>query len=242
MFPSELFNDDGFRQLDDGPQRLFMWLWLHPDLNGAGVIAIQAKEWAKAAGNLTEERIQSYAKALRSEHWVDYDGGQLWLRPFMALDGVLRSPSGYISAARAVKTIRSRTLRLAVWNVFRMFPRPIAPMPDAEDDKDGRKAKRAVGLNESVDRAWAELGHSVSNPGVRESLPTPPGMPHPIPPPMGSVGVDHDAEDGVEGRNPQLNGQPPEAIGLCANGCGDRAGHGSRGAYCKSCAESGTAW
>jgi hypothetical protein len=206
MFPSELFNDDGFRQLDDGPQRLFMWLWLHPDLNAAGVIAIQAREWAAAAKNLTEERIQGYAKDLRAEDWVDYDDGQLWLRPFMLLDGAMKSPSCYISAARAVKTIRSRKLREAAWELFSTFPRPIAPMPDPEKDDGGMKARRAIGLNDSVDTAYAELQRRIANPGVRESL----GIPHPIPPPMGSVGVGVEAEDEVAA----LNGTTRERQGL----------------------------
>ena len=115
MFPAELFNDDGFRSLTARAQRLFMWLWIHPDLNGAGVIAIQAREWSDAASDLTEANVKEDAMQLRAEGWVDYDGGQLWLRPFANLDGVLKSPSGYVSAARAVKTVRSQKLRLLIW-------------------------------------------------------------------------------------------------------------------------------
>jgi hypothetical protein len=199
MFPSELFNDDGFRQLDDGPQRLFMWLWLHPDLNQAGVIAIQPREWASAAKNLTPNLIESYAKDLRAEGWVDYDDGQLWLRPYMLLDGALKSPSTYISAARAVKTIRSRKLREAAWDLFSTFSRPVAPMPDPAKDDTGMKARRAIGLNASVDIAYAELQRRIANPDVRESLVGGQGIPHPIPHGMGSVGVDAAAEDDVDG-------------------------------------------
>jgi hypothetical protein len=201
MFPSELFNDDGFRQLDDGPQRLFMWLWLHPDLNAAGVIAIQAREWSSAAKNLTKDLIEVYAKDLRAEGWVDYDDGQLWLKPFMLLDGALKSPSCYISAARAVKTIRSRKLREAAWDLFSTFARPIAPLPDPAKDETGMKARRAIGLNNSVDTAYAELQRRIANPDVRESLAGGQGIPHPIPHGMGSVGVDAAAEDDVDGSN-----------------------------------------
>jgi hypothetical protein len=202
MFPYELFNDDGFRQLDEGPQRLLMWLWLHPDLNTAGVIAIQPREWAAAAGNITEERIQDYAKVLRAEDWVDYYDGQLWIKPFMLLDGALKSPSCYISAARAVKTIRSHRLREAVWELFSTFPQPIAPMPDPAKDENGMRARRAIGLNDAVDTAYDELKRRLANPDVRESLAEGQGIPHPIPHPMGPVGVDADAGDGVEGDPP----------------------------------------
>ena len=58
-------------------------------------------------------------------------------------------------------------------------------MPDADDDLDGKKARRAAGLNESVVTAYAELERSVSTPGVRESLPTPMGCP--IRPPWDGV-------------------------------------------------------
>ena len=146
----------------------------------------------------------------------------------MHLDGALRSPSGYISAARAVKTIRSRRLRHAVWEMFETSEKPVAPMPDLQAHNYEEKAKRAAGLNESVEMALAELRDSVVNPGVRESLPGVRGMAHPmpppIPPPMGPVGVG--AGDEAGGGNPtaSLNGNscsrchkhPAMQRGLCA--------------------------
>lgn len=231
MFPSELFNDEGFRQLDDGPQRLFMWLWLHPDLNQAGVVAIQPREWASAAKNLSEAIIGDYAQVLRAQAWADYDDGQMWLRPFMSLDGALKSPSGFIAAARAVKTVRSRSLRWAIWEQFRNFSKPIAPMPDADQDPDGMKAKRAIGLNESVDRALLELSNTVSKPGVRESLSGAGGMPHPTPPRMGPVGGGVGAGD---------EGGVADASALCAV-CGVNPARGGpvswRPELCTTCVE-----
>ncbi|BCI83586.1 hypothetical protein ACJH6J_27210 [Mycobacterium sp. SMC-18] len=257
MFPAELFNDERFRRLDDGPQRLLMWLWVHPDLNGAGVIAIQPREWASAAANLTADLIEDYAKQLRVEGWVDYDDGQLWIKPFMLLDGVLKSPSGYISAARAVKTIRSRRLRNAVWQLFEAFGKPTAPMPEQKKDESegdyAKRVKRAAGLNASVETAWAETQRSISNPGVLESLSGAVGMHLPMGhrmelqmrPPMGRVDVEADDDVGVDQQEPRQNGESKADVaangfGLCSQGCDSPAGHGSRNHLCEECARTVT--
>ncbi|WP_162938658.1 hypothetical protein [Mycobacterium kyogaense] len=171
------------------------------------MIAIQNREWAAATKDLSERDIEADARELRSQGWVDFDSGQLWVRPFMKLDGVMRSPSGYVSAARAVKTVRSRQLRQSVWTMFETFPKPVAPVPyDADDSK---KVKRAQGLNEAVERAFAELQQSISTPGVRESL-IPHGMGHPVPHRMGSVGVDADDDVGGGSSSP-TNGRQNQA-------------------------------
>ena len=228
MFPSELFNDEGFRQLDKDSQRLLMWLWVHPDLNAAGIIAIQPREWANAANGLTEDDIRAHATELRSQGWVDFDDGQLWIRPFMQLDGAVRSPSTYVAAARAVKTVRSRKLRYSIWQLFKTFPRPVANMPRPEDDDPGgRKAKRANGLNASVNTAYAELERSIGGRGVRESLRMLHGIPHPIPHGMGSVGVG--AEDEAEDDHPQL---PRNGIRRCDCGRGYPVANGQRCGVC----------
>ncbi len=180
MFPAELFQDDGFRELEEGPQRLFMWLWVHPDLNTAGIIAVQPHEWASAAAGLTPDVIDCYIKVLQSEDWIDYEDGQLWLRPFMKLDRALKSPSTYVNAARAVKTVRSRRLRAEIWAQFRTFPLPTAHVPDTDDGK----ARRALTMNEAVEKARTELEQRMTRTGVRESLPAPEGdHPHPHPQP-----------------------------------------------------------
>ncbi|MGV0066973.1 hypothetical protein ACRU44_04485 [Mycobacterium colombiense] len=170
MFPAELHDDDGFRELEEGPQRLFMWLWIHPDLNTAGVIAVQLDEWASAAKGLTPDLIDCYIKVLQAEDWIDYEDGQLWLRPFMKYDGALKSHTTYVNAARAVKTVRSRRLRTQIWDMFRTFPLPLVPIPDDE-----KKARQAESRNESVQKAWAELEQRMARSGVRESLPAPEG-------------------------------------------------------------------
>ncbi|WP_415623730.1 hypothetical protein, partial [Mycobacterium colombiense] len=170
LFPAELHGDDGFRDLESGPQRLLMWLWVHPDLNTAGVIAVQLDEWASAVKGETTADIDCYIKVLQAEGWVDCEDGQLWLRPFMKYDGALKSPTTYVNAARAVKTVRSRRLRTQIWDMFRTFPMPLAPIPDDE-----KKARQAEIRNESVEKAWAELEQRMARSGVRESLPVPEG-------------------------------------------------------------------
>lgn len=166
LFPSELFHDEDFRAVAARAQRLLMWLWVHPDLTGAGIIAIQPGEWASAASDLTEQDVRDDAAALRRAGWVDYDAGQLWVRPFMRLDGALKSPTSYIAAARSIKTVKSRRLREAAYRVFAAEPMPIKPV----DGLDGDKASRRAALNAAIERAAVELAQRVTAPSVLSAL------------------------------------------------------------------------
>jgi hypothetical protein len=225
MFPHELFNDPGFRDLAEGPQRLFMWLWIHPDLNGAGVIAIQAKEWAAACRGVTEEAITRYAKSLRYEGWVDYDDGQLWLRPYMKFDGALKSQTVYVGVTRAIKTVRSRRLRETIWQLFRTFPKPISPIPAYAEDPEGTKTKKIAALNASVEKGYAELEQHMTMPGVRESL-------LPIPPPDGIEGVSRGSVGvGVDGGSEHTT-DDGELMLCSVAGCSGVAGADGRCADC----------
>lgn len=57
MWPTELTDAEGFTSLTAFTQRLFQYLWLHPDLNAAGFIAYQPAVWANAAPDLTVDSI-----------------------------------------------------------------------------------------------------------------------------------------------------------------------------------------
>lgn len=198
LFPSELFHDEDFRSVPAREQRLLMWLWVHPDLSCAGIIAIQQREWAAAAGDLAEQDIQTDAATLRRAGWVDYDGGQLWVRPFMRLDNALRSPTSYIAAARSIKTVKSRQLREAAYQVFAAEPMPVKPL----DGLDGDKAVKRAALNAAVERAAEELAQRITAPSVLAALAPSEGASaggsdgaskdHP----MGRVDVDDAADDG----------------------------------------------
>ncbi|WP_152665380.1 hypothetical protein [Mycobacterium sp. UM_Kg1] len=232
-----LFNDSEFRALPARAQRLLIWLWLHPDLTMAGTISIQRTEWANAADGLSEDDVKEDAAVLRRAGWVDYDEGQLWLRPFMQLDGALKGgPQRYISAARAVMTIRSRRLRQAVAAMFTGLPVPVREVPP-----DAEKAAKVMAMNTAVERAVMELTASVAAVGVLASLESPdtpsdtashaPSIPHRIPT---VVGVAVDVCEGEPKRCARCSGvveaeRRTEATwrpDLCAS-CADAAKHAS---------------
>ena len=200
VFPAKLFNDSGFRALHAGPQRLLMWLWIHPDLSMAGTIGIHGYEWAQATGDLDEAAIAADLKALQQSGWIDYEQRQLWIRPFLELDGAAKGgPQKYASVARAITGLRSQRLRRAAYQQFTKYSAPIRDVP-TDDDK---AAAAAAKWNASVERALAELDASMTTRGVLEDISdtpsdgvsdtawdgvsdgvshAPQGIPHPIPP------------------------------------------------------------
>ncbi len=59
MWPTELTGHPSFTQLTGLTQRLFQYLWLHPDLNAGGFIAYQPAVWANQAPDLTVDSINA---------------------------------------------------------------------------------------------------------------------------------------------------------------------------------------
>ncbi|MFL0243411.1 MULTISPECIES: hypothetical protein [Mycobacteriaceae] len=200
VFPGKLFNDEGFRALSSGPQRLLMWLWVHPDLSMAGTIGIHFSEWASATGDLDELTIVADLHTLKEAGWIDHDQGQLWIRPFLDLDGAARGgPQKYASVARALTGLRSQRLRQSAYQQFRKYPPPLRDIP-SDDDK---AAANAAKWNTSVSRALAEFEASMLTRGVLEDISDTPSdisyaIPHPIPPSEHEHVHEHVVEDDAE--------------------------------------------
>jgi hypothetical protein len=113
-----------------------MYLWLHPDLNAGGFVAMQVHVWAKAAYDLTPEEVEASIDELlaRKVIAVDDNTGELFVRWFIEYDSS-RKPNIYINAMRAVQTSRSPALRRAgLTEVERLHPPPLKRKQGTADE------------------------------------------------------------------------------------------------------------
>jgi hypothetical protein len=133
QWPTWLWFDPEFGKLTAPAQRLFVFLWMHPDLNSAGFIALQPEVWSRTAYELTPEDVDASVDELLARNWVvvDDETGELWVRPFVRLDAI-RKPYIWIAATRAVQTCRSHALRLPDTRCRHNGHREPIPVPPPE--------------------------------------------------------------------------------------------------------------
>lgn len=164
MWPTELFDDPRFLALTRPAQWLLMYLWLHPELNAGGFVAIQVEVWAKAAYALSPEEVEASVDELlaRDVIAVDDTTGELLVRWFIEYDSS-RKPNIYINAMRAVQTARSPVLRrVGLSEIERLHPPPLSR-------KAGTAAETYDKLERVRDEAFKELRARVMKPLANRS-------------------------------------------------------------------------
>jgi len=142
MWPTELSGEPNFIDLTALAQWLFKLLWLHPDLDSGGFIALQVEVWARASSHLTPDEVEGALDELIARGWVsvDDDTGELWVRPFIELD-TSRKPNMFVSAMRAVQTRRSRTVRHADEKAWKIHQNLIQQRDDAYEQLRAKMSK-----------------------------------------------------------------------------------------------------
>jgi hypothetical protein len=136
MWPTELSDDPRWLALTRPAQGLLWYLWLHPDLNAGGFVAIQVDVWAKAAYDLTPEEVEASIDELlaRDVIAVDDDTGELFLRWFIEYDSS-KKPNYYVNAMRAIQTARSPALRrIGLTEIERLHPPPLTRKKGTADE------------------------------------------------------------------------------------------------------------
>jgi hypothetical protein len=152
MWPTELSDHDGFTQLTALTQRLFQFIWLHPDLNAGGFIAFQPAVWANAAPDLTVDSINTSVDEMTRHHVaaVDPATGELLLRGFIRYDSS-KKPHMYVNAMRATQTARWPRLRQVGFDdIRRLHPPPL-------ERKKGTSEETYLTLERDRDKAFEEL-------------------------------------------------------------------------------------
>jgi hypothetical protein len=157
MWPTELTDDPGFVELTPLAQWLFRLLWLHPDLDSGGFIALQVEVWAKASAYLTPQEVEGMLDELIARGLVSVDDGtgELWVRPFVYWDAS-RKPNIFVAAMRATQTRRSKALRAEAWvEIDRLYRQNTLKPPDDDTDEKAWKFHRSQ--VKARDDAYEEL-------------------------------------------------------------------------------------
>jgi hypothetical protein len=112
----EIWSDDDFIALDEGPQFRYLFLLTQPDLDHTGVISLRDRRWAKKSADVNAKRVMAELEALTEARFVilDEDHEELLIRSFMRRDQVYRQPNILRSAVRQLASVSSPILRAAL--------------------------------------------------------------------------------------------------------------------------------
>jgi hypothetical protein len=112
---SAIWNDPDFLALEEGPQRLYMFLLSQPDLSHAGLVPLRIGRWAKKVAGGSRELIQKRIDTLAETRFVvvDDDTEELLIRTFVRNDGVYKQPKVMLRLREDAKQIESAALRAA---------------------------------------------------------------------------------------------------------------------------------
>jgi hypothetical protein len=106
-----LWADPDWLKLPGDAQRLYVYLLSQPTTDTAGVFPVQLTKWAKAASDMTVERITAAAKALHSGGWilVDHNTEEGLIHRYIADDDA--GGNVFVAALRRAGLAQSSALR-----------------------------------------------------------------------------------------------------------------------------------
>lgn len=172
---ASIWDDEDFTDLDEGPQRLYMFLLSQSNLNHAGLLPLTLRRWARKAKNLTAAQLEDQLEALERARFVvlDYDTEELLVRTLVRNDSVYKQPRVMGAMVADAKEIASRVLRAALLAEIDRLP--------LDELSDAPGPRNAPSIRIQVDAHIAELRDAFGNP----TPPRPPRRPlsEPVPVP-----------------------------------------------------------
>jgi hypothetical protein len=113
---TSIWEDAEFLMLDQGRQRLYLFLISQPNLNHAGLLPLTLRRWARKAFGLTASELDEHLVALDAARFIvmDEDTEELLIRSFVRNDGVWKQPKVMGAMVSGAQEISSRKLRLAL--------------------------------------------------------------------------------------------------------------------------------
>jgi hypothetical protein len=106
-----------FRDLTEGPQRLYAMMFSHPRLSAAGVLPLQTRHWAGLAKGLTVAKVERYLAELEAHPSrkviIDRDTEEVFVRAYIRRDGGANNTNIAKAIRKAIDHIESDTLRAA---------------------------------------------------------------------------------------------------------------------------------
>lgn len=142
-----IWNDNDFRALAVGPQRLYLFLVTQPDLTYAGVLPIRATGWSKSAGAYTLVQLRKDLKTLEKTRFVitDADTDELLIRTFVRNDELWKQPKMMHRLKSDFALINSAKLRVRLRDELTRIPLDEASdRPSAGGGPSARKVAQGV--------------------------------------------------------------------------------------------------
>lgn len=109
--------EDDFRLLPSGAQRLYIVMLSHAALSPCGLLPLQLRRWARLAPDTTPADMRVALDHLIESHkvLVDEDTEEVFIRTFVRHDGGYRTPNIHRAIQSAIQRIESHPLRRAAW-------------------------------------------------------------------------------------------------------------------------------
>lgn len=146
-----IWADEDFRDLEPGPQRLYLFLISQPDLNYAGVIGLNPRRWVSRAKHYTLDQLNVELAVLVERRYVLVDEAEeeLLVRTYIRNDGIFRNPKTMKSARRDALATGSRRLRQAL--IVELERLPLDELRDKTRETITAETKDLIGsLAESI--------------------------------------------------------------------------------------------
>lgn len=139
-----IWSDPDFRNLDQKPQRLYLFLISQPNLDHAGVLPITLRRWATSAKDLKPGELEDLLDELDRKRFIvlDRETEELLVRTFIRNDGVFRQPKVMLAAVSSAQEIVSTRLRLAL--LAEMDRLPLDELSNVPTPKGGPTARAMV--------------------------------------------------------------------------------------------------
>jgi hypothetical protein len=121
---ASIWNDDDFRALPPGPQRMYMFLISQQDLQHCGVIALRERRWSKSADGLTVDQVRADLEVLADRRYVviDDDTEELLVRSLIRRDKVYAQPNVFKAAADQIRAVSSWAIKQVLLGELRRLP------------------------------------------------------------------------------------------------------------------------
>lgn len=116
----DIWDDDDFKALTDGAQRVYFMLFSQKDLRSTGIVSLSERRWASFASNTVRQDIEDHLKELEGARFivVDEDTEEVLIRTFMRWDGGYRNTNQRKSIQSAYRVIHSTKLAAIVADEF----------------------------------------------------------------------------------------------------------------------------
>lgn len=135
---TSIWRDPYFLSLEEGPQRLYLFLVSQEDLAYCGVIPLRPARWARKAAHLTLPDVECYLKTLEGTAYpypnpdqeithtpltvIDPDTEELLVRSLMRRDGIWKQPNLLKLAMESAGQVESLRIRGALLAELRRLP------------------------------------------------------------------------------------------------------------------------